>query len=160
MIRDDQRAHLKALMDWHVQERALIGYIQQRPEAPVGYFESQLDSYFRHKIKQEWDCSTEVMILCHLAGLRDPSGNGYNGFGNSAEFYDHLAHYENPLDTMTGSIVVFGPNGASHAAMVYEGGIEDPMLCSHGTPAGPGFVSLSAFATEYPEHTFCSIGNL
>lgn len=160
MIRQDQRDHLKSLMDWTCANANLLHYIQQRPEADITFYESTLDGFFRHGVTQELDCSSYDMMLFHMAGFKDPSGNGYNGFGNSAEFYSHLSHFTDPEATDLGSIVVFGPDGASHSAIVYQGGLEDPVLCSHGSEAGPHILPLSAFASQFKEHTFCSIGSL
>jgi hypothetical protein len=159
MIRQDQRDHLKSVMDWTMANHQWIGYIQQRPEADIYLYESDLDRDFRKGIKQEMDCSSYVMMLFHFCGFKDPSGNGYNGYGDSGEFYTHLSHFSDPLATLTGSIVVFGPNGADHAAIVYEGGISDPIVDSHGTDAGPGQIAMSRLSPSFSEYTYLSIGS-
>lgn len=161
MTQQDQRSHLRSLMELFVDHRTLIGYQASRPMQNLHFYEADWVSFFKAKGPQHlMDCSEAVTILCHMAGLKDPTGFGYTGDGNSATMTSHLSHFTNPLHTMSGTIVTFGNGGVDHAAMVYSGGQTDPLLWSHGTAAGPEFVNLSGFASEFSTHTFCSVGTL
>lgn len=178
MTQQDQRYHLRALMERFVDHRADVGYLALRPMANLHFYEGDWVSFFKSGAKHEMDCSEAVTCLSKMSGLKDPTGFGYSGSGNSATMFQHLSHFTNPLHTMTGSIVTFGSGGASHVAMVYQGGQADPVLWSHGTAAGPEFVSLSGFVgnpanhhvdakglagnnlAEFTIFTFCSVGAL
>jgi hypothetical protein len=88
------------------------------------------------------DCSFAVKVLCRWAGVPDPTGGGYDGYGNSTSIFRCLPHV--PLArARTGDVVVFGPDGAWHAAMVLEPG-SDPLLWSHGHQGAPNLYPLSA----------------
>jgi hypothetical protein len=88
------------------------------------------------------DCSETVTLICHLAGLKDPSGMNYDGYGNSHTMWQHLAHYDDPADAYTGGLAAFGLEGALHIAMVRHEGA-DPIVFSHGGEPGPSFMPLS-----------------
>lgn len=88
------------------------------------------------------DCSFGVKVLCDWAGVPDPTGGRYDGYGNSVSIYEHLPHV--PLArAQTGDILLFGPEGAWHATMILEAG-SDPMLWSHGHQGAPSLYPLSA----------------
>jgi hypothetical protein len=90
------------------------------------------------------DCSFGVKILCDWAGVPDPTGGRYDGYGNSVSIYEHLPHVR-LAQAKTGDIVVFGPNGEWHATMILEPG-SDPLLWSHGHQGAPNLYRLSADA--------------
>ena len=87
------------------------------------------------------DCSFGVKILCDWAGVPDPTGGNYDGYGNSGSVFHHLAHVTK-AQAKTGDIVVFGPNGEWHATMILEPGA-DPLLWSHGHQGAPNLYRLS-----------------
>jgi hypothetical protein len=88
------------------------------------------------------DCSFGVKILCDWAGVPDPTGGHFDGFGNSVSIYQHLPHI--PLaEAKVGDIVLFGPNGEWHAAMILKPG-PDPLLWSHGHQGAPNLYPLSS----------------
>lgn len=88
------------------------------------------------------DCSFGIKILCHWAGIPDPTGRGYDGYGNSTSMFGHLQHIS-LAEAKVGDIVLFGPNGSWHAAMIFTPG-DDPMLWSHGHQGAPNMYRLSA----------------
>lgn len=100
------------------------------------------------------DCSFGIKILCDWAGIKDPTGDSYDGYGNSVSIYHALQKLAG-LDNSTaptakaltaaqvGDILLFGPNGAWHATMVYKAGA-DPLLWSHGHQGAPNIYPLSA----------------
>ncbi len=88
------------------------------------------------------DCSFGVKVLCDWAGVPDPTGENYDGYGNSTSIFEHLPHV--PLaQAKTGDILLFGPEGAWHATMILSPGA-DPMLWSHGHQGAPNLYPLSA----------------
>jgi hypothetical protein len=156
----DQRTHLKALLDLVCANRGTFAYLAQRPMANIGLYERDLVQAIAHHRLLDMDCSEFVKWMFKLAGLKDPTGFNMAPFGNSTSMYDTLTHFTDPMETALGTIVVFGPEGDNHAAIVYTGGIEDPILVSHGDARGPHKLALSAFATSLPAHTFLSVGLL
>jgi GH24 family phage-related lysozyme (muramidase) len=87
------------------------------------------------------DCSFGVKILCDWAGVPDPTGSNYDGYGNSVSMFHHLPHVTK-AQAKTGDILVFGPNGEWHATMILEPGA-DPLLWSHGHQGAPNLYRLS-----------------
>jgi hypothetical protein len=88
------------------------------------------------------DCSYGCVVLCKWAGAPDPTGMGFDGYGNSVSMYQHLEHI--PLAQATvGDCLVFGPDGEWHATMIYRPG-PDPVLWSHGHQGAPNLYPLSA----------------
>lgn len=100
------------------------------------------------------DCSFGVKILCDWAGVPDPTGGKFDGYGNSTSIFRQLPHV--PINqAKTGDIVLFGPEGAWHAAMILEPG-RDPLLWSHGHQGAPNLYHLSDDSRR--PVTACSIG--
>lgn len=80
------------------------------------------------------DCSESVTLICHVAGLHDPSGFGFDGSGNTETMYHHLKHYTDPRQAFPGALVFLGIPGrlsTQHVCMVRRAGA-DPELFSHG----------------------------
>lgn len=88
-----QRQHLGALMDMLVANEPLIHYAQRRPMASTVYREQQLADLFKAKRTIAMDCSESVTLLCKLAGLADPNGTNFNGYGFTGTMLKHLPHY-------------------------------------------------------------------
>jgi len=88
------------------------------------------------------DCSFGVTVLCAWAGLPDPTGGDYDGWGNSTSIFHHLPHV--PLARgKAGDILLFGVHGADHATMIYARRA-DPLLWSFGHQGAPNLYPLSA----------------
>lgn len=87
------------------------------------------------------DCSFGVKILCDWAGVPDPTGSHFDGWGNSVSIFHHLPHIPK-AQAKTGDIIVFGPDGAWHATMILEPG-PDPLMWSHGHQGAPNLYRLS-----------------
>ena len=88
------------------------------------------------------DCSFGVKILCHWAGVQnDPTGNDWDGNGNSTSIYNHLPHIP-VAEGRVGDIVVFGPNGSAHAAMIMAADPTNPKLWSFGHQGAPNVYHL------------------
>lgn len=92
------------------------------------------------------DCSKGVQMLCRWAGAPDPMRNSYSAYGNSSTIWAVLPRI-NKSQLEVGDIVLFGPNGNDHAAMVYQVDA-DPMLWSFGHQGAPNFYRLSYDSRE------------
>ena len=155
-----QRAHAGAIMDFLVAHEPLVHYKQIRPMPTRTLLEQQLADLFAAKKTITMDCSESVTLICRLAGLDDPNGNGYNGRGFTGTLLDNLKHYTSPLAADVGALVVFGPGTGDHVCMVRKRG-RDPLLFSHGMERGPFYVHLSdERRVQKPPVTFLSIKKL
>ena len=138
------RSHLARLMDYSYRERGRIHYAQVRPMRT-----RRIHSL--HMLQQALalpagitcDCSESVTMLCHIAGLDDPNGFGYDGTGYTGTLLHHLPHLANARTCKLGDLVVFGPGSGDHVCMVRQSGA-NPLLWSHGQESGPIFISLRA----------------
>ncbi len=120
-------------MDLLVAQRHHVAYLQHRPmtTAKINTM-AELTAALKHGILI--DCSEAATLICHVAGLKDPNGTGYNGFGNTQTMYDELPHYLNPRSAKVGALVFLGQPGrlsTQHVCVVREPG-PDPLLYSHG----------------------------
>lgn len=103
----------------------------------------------------EADCSFGVKILCHWAGVKDdPTGENWNGYGNSGSIFGHLPHIT-VAEAKVGDIVVIGPGGEYHAAMILTPDPQNPRLWSFGHQGAPNVYPLLA-DTRRP-FTICRI---
>jgi hypothetical protein len=150
-------------MRWLIAENAQIHYLQRRPMALIHYTEQALSDLFAAHHTVSADCSESITCLCKWAGLADPSGLGYDGYGNTQTMYDHLPHYSSPQDAEVGAIAMFGAGYSlahQHVAMVMKPGA-DPLLFSHGSEPGPMAIRLSVEAPYHPgKPVFLSIQHL
>lgn len=121
------------VMDLLVKQRAHVTYLQHRPMSTKNITTlAQLTAALKTGIKT--DCSETVTLIAHIAGIKNPNGHAYDGYGNTQEMYDALSHYLNPRTAQVGALVFFGQPGhltTQHVCMVREPGA-DPLLYSHG----------------------------
>lgn len=135
-----QREQLQTYMGWLISKAPQIHYVAVRPMPERALTYAEAVATFRRGGTIGDDCSGMVTLLCRWAGLKDPSGFGYNGFGNSSTMFDHLKHYTSARDAKPGALVVFGPS--VHVCMVQERNGDNPWLFSHGQESGPLHISL------------------
>lgn len=141
MATNKQRDQLQTYMDWLISKAPQIHYEAVRPMPCRALTYAEAVATFRRGGSIGDDCSGMVTLLCRWAGLKDPSGFGYNGFGNSTSMYQHLTkRYTDPKRAHVGAIVVFGPS--VHVCMVQERNGSNPWLFSHGQESGPLHISL------------------
>jgi hypothetical protein len=141
-----QREHLAKLMDLLVAHRAKIHYRQLRPMATAKIHHELMLRTILNTSGLSMDCSESVTLLCRLAGLRDPNGRGYDGYGYTGTLLQHLGEHAYPPSKAKvagiGALVVFGGGTGEHVCMVRNPG-EDPVLFSHGQESGPFWIKLS-----------------
>ena len=147
-------------MAYLLEQRASVHYVQRRPMRYVHDTEAEFRVRVQAPAGVSFDCSESATTLFHLAGLHDPNGRGYDGYGFTGTMLGALPHYDRPLSAGVGALCVFGPAPGKHVAIVYEPGA-DPLMWSHGSEAGP---LLVRFTVERAYHggtyTFLSIAHL
>ncbi len=120
-----------------------IHYLQRRPMrlpfAPWSFVKHTL--YSGGSIYS--DCSEMVTALYRWAGLKDPNGTNYSGYGSTYTMAAHLPHYYNPRLALPGALVHFV--NPDHVSVVYEASPVkgDPLLFSHGSEHGPRLYRMS-----------------
>jgi len=156
-----QREHLAALMRWTIQHERAFHYLQRRPMRMLAFSESHVRELVARGFSFSADCSEYVTWCFKCAGLGDPTGFHYEGFGNTSSMWAHLPHYSDPAEAWPGALVVWGPGGDHHVACVLERG-SNPLLASHGREGGPNAVRLHGedAAQRHRERVFLSISHL
>ena len=96
------------------------------------------------------DCSKGVQFLCKWAKAPDPMHDRYGVYGNSQTIWAALPQITDRNKLEVGDLVVFGPDGRDHVAMIYQTGA-DPVLWSFGHEGAPNHYRLSY---DRREHAF------
>jgi hypothetical protein len=160
-----KRKNMANIMDYLLANKNTIHYREFRPMDWTSW--TWLGMRMRLKARRSVyaDCSESTTAICKWAGLSDPNGNNYNGWGNTDSMYSNLRHYKDPSNALVGALVVFGSYpGTKHVAMVRYPDPHDPKLWSHGHEGSPddpalyNFSSMSAYFNNV--YTFCSVANL
>lgn len=160
MATSAQRKHLRAAMLFLIAHERQVHYAQVRPMRTAHLYEEQAAELFQAGHGITMDCSEAVTLLCRWAGLQDPNGMGYGGYGFTGTLLQHLPHYPSAKDADVGALVVFGGGTGHHVGMVLEPGT-DPLLFSHGSEADPRKIRLSDERKYQPPGvTFLSIAHL
>lgn len=147
-------------MRYLLEHEPQVHYAQQRPMDTTRISEPILRAMLTAGHGITMDCSEAVTALCKWAGLRDPNGLGYNGYGYTGTLLATLPHYTDPRRARVGALVVYGPGTGEHVSMVLERG-SDPLLWSHGLEGGPVKVRLSQQRQYHARPvTFLAIANL
>lgn len=142
-----ERKKIQVVQAYLVAHKAQIGYAQVRPMVTRNV--STMAELQKLTAKGfSMDCSESVTLVCHVAGAHDPTGNSYNGDGNTESMLAFLRHYTNPRFALPGALVVFNsdrPLAEQHVAQVHSSSFlrGDPVLFTHGDAAGPNFARLS-----------------
>ena len=153
---------MAASMDLLVRYKRRVHYAQRRPMTTMSIRPGRLRLALLRPGGITMDCSESVTLICHLAGLRDPNGNHYDGEGFTGTLLEHLPHYSDPARARTGAMVVFGKAPGEHVVMVREPDNTNPKCFSHGTEADPTYYTLAQLLAAFPgkPHTFLSIDKL
>lgn len=158
-----QRLHLRELMRYLLSKEPHIHYAQVRPMQTVHWTEQQMEKLLDRGGYITMDCSEAVTCLCKWAGLKDPNGMHYNGYGFTGTLLSHLPHYRDPRVAQTGALVVYGPASGHHVSMVLTPDPKNgnPLLWSHGREGGPNTIRLNDQKAQQPAPaTFLSIAHL
>jgi peptidoglycan hydrolase-like protein with peptidoglycan-binding domain len=91
------------------------------------------------KVPKWFDCSAFIIWCFWVAGLRDPSGNNYNGYGYSQNLWEH----GNPLqrsEVRENDVCFYGRNGKTeHVTMA----VSNTHAVSMGMQGGPYLVLIN-----------------
>ena len=125
---------------WGVANSAQIQFAEHRP-MPINDLPGTLPLTL--------DCSASTTLFANWAGAPDPNGLGFSGAGNTAAMLAHLRQIT-AAELRPGDLIVFdGAPEKQHVVVVLELG-DDPVVASHGSPAGPFKLSLSAERKAHP----------
>lgn len=121
-----------------------VDYVAQRPMHNEHDRMRNVVRRFNRGIHIDMDCSEAVSMLFFNAGLKDPSGLGYDNYGNSGTMWRHLTrHYGNPNNAHPGALGVYGEAGSEHVVMVTKHDLHNPEVFSNGSQGGPYILPLS-----------------
>lgn len=156
-MKSAQRAEIQKVQSILVAYKAQIGYFQKRP-MDTRYVRTVTGLMRKINRGFSMDCSESVVLICHIAGIHDPTGNNYSGYGNSDSMLNHLPHYYDPKQALAGAIIIFNSNYPlqyQHVAQVHaKDPIHgDPIVFTHGTAADPSFMRLSWLQAGFSGHT-------
>lgn len=107
------------------------------------------------------DCSGFVIACYKAAGLGDPSGNNFSGYGNSGQIYAQAKKLSGASEAQPGDVLLWGSAGSAHVNIyvgngqsVNMGGSGEPKL---GSAEGLG-PSSEPFQGYFRPSTFASGG--
>lgn len=112
---------------WYYAQRPL-DYYQQRP---------MYDTDPPPNVDDHMDCSEFVYVCAKAAGLPDPSGAGYTGWGNTYSFIAHLPHASIP---QKGDLVFYDLPSHVGICTGFSALYKTLMVLSHGGDGGPRFL--------------------
>lgn len=163
MVSQQQRTRLVNHAHFLIGKAPQIGYVEQRPMQTARFRSwievmGTLNSFGRFSM----DCSEAVTFLFRLAGLRDPNGLGYDGYGYTGSLLDHLPHYLGTEDAHEGALGVFGAGTGTHVVMLMTRRGKNPLVFSHGSEIGPLYISLDDEKAAHAGEplTWLNIGDL
>lgn len=119
-----------------------VDYAQIRPMRTRFLTQSRLTIDLQHSIPVTMDCSESVTLICRLAGLRDPNGLNYDGYGYTGDMLVHLPHFTDYDKLHKGSLIVYGDGTGTHVVMVTTPNGNNPEVYSHGSHAKHAIWSL------------------
>lgn len=145
-----------------------IGYDEIRPFWTDRFHTwEDLVKYLERGGTFDMDCSESVQnVLYRLAGLANPSGNVPVGSGYTGTMYAHLKHFriDKPERAREGAIGIYKyPEGATvHAIMAIQGGKDNPLVFSHGSPQGPLILPVNEESAAHPgqDLIWCDVEHL
>lgn len=112
------------------------------------------------------DCSESTTLIFHVAGMKDPNGQAYNGQGNTGLMLSHLARFADPKAANPCSLVVFNadqPLSKQHVAVVHTADKQagNPLLFTMGHEGDPSLVRLKNLQPGFSGKTvFLSVASL
>lgn len=165
---DSSMRHIaQGVQEYLVANRARVGYVMKRPMGTATIDSMDL---LIAAIRQGFgmDCSEAISLVMHVSGAKCPSGPSFNyrGFGDTKTMLDYLPNYGDAKKAGVAAIAIFNadqPLQRQHGAMVHTADPTsgNPLLFSHGTADGPGFITLAALQTGFSGKTaFLNVAEL
>lgn len=153
------------VMNLLVADKGQCDYGQHRPMKTAS-IESVLELARALTGRITIDCSESTVLVFHISGLKDPSGYGYLGLGNTADMLDHLPHFADPKAANACSLVIFNadrPLAEQHVAIVHTADKKsgNPLLFTMGHEGDPALVRLKNLQPGFAGKTvFLSVASL
>ena len=145
-----QRNHLVRLARLLNKYAAQVDYAEVRPMSTTHITESQLRCRFQSGGHITCDCSESVTLMFRLAGLKDPNGLNYDGYGYTGDMLDHLPIFTDWAEVHEGTLIIFGPGTGTHVVMVVQPNGDNPQVYSHGSHANSAIWDLNTERTYHP----------
>jgi len=136
------RLNMVANCRWAVAHRSQISYAETRPYPLIP----------PRTLPFTTDCSGFAAMMARWSGAADPTGNGFDGLGNTDSFLHHSTHIT-AAQTQPGDFAVFGPNpGSVHMVVLTESaaGGNGALCVSHGQQGDPHELPLSEEIVAHP----------
>lgn len=149
-VTQTQRNHLVRLARLLNKYANHVDYAMVRPMSTQHLTQTQLTNTLEAGHSITCDCSESVTLMFRLAGLRDPNGLRYDGYGYTGTMLEHLEHFTEWDKVHEGTLIVFGAGTGTHVVMVTTPNGENPEVYSHGSHATSAIWSLD---TERTYHT-------
>lgn len=116
-VTQTQRNHMVRLCEMLNHYAPEVDYAEVRPMSTARITETQLDTRLRSGGHITMDCSESATLICRLAGLRDPNGLGYDGYGYTGSMLTHLPHFTDWDEVHEGTLIVFGAFPGVHVVL-------------------------------------------
>jgi hypothetical protein len=149
-----ERRHLVRLASFLSAKAELVNWAEVRPMSTAHLTESQLRDRLDAGKTITTDCSETVTLMFRLAGLQDPNGLRYDGYGYTGDMLEHLEHFTDWGKVHPGTLIVFGDYPGVHVVMVTEPAGSDPLVYSHGSHARSAIWSLNTERSYHPNIPF------
>lgn len=146
-------------------DKAQIDYLEHRPMRTASI--DSVDALVKALTSRiAMDCSESVTLIFHIAGMKDPNGLGFDGYGDTETMLKHLARFGDAKKANPCSLVVFNadqPLSKQHVAVVHTadhvGG--NPLLFTHGHQGDPSLERLGNLQAGFTGQTvFLSVASL
>lgn len=150
MVTQTQRNHMVRLAQLLNRYAPDVGYAEVRPMRTRHLTQSRLTIDLQHGVPVTMDCSESVTLICRLAGLKDPNGLAYDGYGYTGTMLEHLPHFTDYHELHKGSLIVYGAGTGTHVVMVVAPNDHNPEVYSHGSHANHAIWSLETEDIYHP----------
>lgn len=126
----------QAVVNWATWAVANKGWFTYQESRPFPLYEPSASRHIAN------DCSATVVLCFWLASAPDPTGNHFNGYGNTDSLVAHCQQI--PLSVVQpGDLVIYYEGGQTvHTAIIVQAD-PDPLTMSHGMPSEPALVHVS-----------------
>jgi hypothetical protein len=140
---ENQRAAYVNALQWFIFHHQIVSYAETRPiPLYLPAFELQ-ETIFT-------DCSGMVTLAAKWAGVPDPNGYGFDGYGNTGSLYAHCKHVPEG-SAAPGDLVWFGRPGETYG--------QHAIGIVAKVPGGDFDVASNGFVGDPIGHTYSSVSD-
>jgi len=135
------RQNMVANCRWAVTNHKHINYAEIRPYPLIA----------PRTLPFTTDCSGFAAMMARWSGAADPTGNGFNGFGNTDTMLAQ-SHHITQAETQPGDFAVFGLHPSQHMVVLTQSaaGGNGALCVSHGQQGDPVEAPLSEEIVAQP----------